>query len=348
MIKRGTVIGDASPILKTCTAFNLKCPVQDTVIFALEHRMEDEACNKIAFEYGRYLSASALSLPKGEFALYSDFYESAIETGIAVKSLDGQEIYESVGAYAESLDADSEDAVDAKRYLDLACKYLHEVFVEAGIKDMPSVTELQEMCFTGENYSEVQQKLHEIFSGVQEQGQFNKLMHEAMSGFHQAYMEEFCEEYDFEESGALLDYHVYQAMPFGLAPEVTVAKVYTNFLPILLASGVRLDQSSFFAYRLECGRKMLRQFAGSKMEDNPIEAMTAALSDKLEKLAPYLPAFAVKRIKESGAYERMAQAFVRNIWFAVPIETIEADALESLFSALFSVLDGIDDEFDGD
>lgn len=346
MVRKGTVIGNASPILKTCVAFNLKSVVQDTVVFAFEHRLPPAACDQIAFEYGQFVAASALNLPQGKFALHSDFYESAFETGIVVKSADGLETYESVGAYAESIDIDTEDALDAKHYLDLACKFLAEVFSEAGFEDMPSETELQQMCLSGENYAETQKKLHDIFSSAQEQGQFDKLMYEAMAGFHQAYMEEFCEEYDYEESGELIDYHVYQSMPFGIAPEVTVAKVYTDFLPILLASGIRLDQASFFAYRLDCGRKMLRQFAGTKMENNPVEALAEALSEKLEKLVPYLPVFAVKRAKEKEACVRMAEAFVRDVWFAVMIEVVSADVFEEFLSDLCEALTEIGDGFD--
>ena len=339
MIKKGTVIGNASPILKTCTAFNLKNLVQDTVVLAFEHRMDNAACSKIVFEYGQYVAASALSLPKGEFALHSDFYESAFDTGIVVKGVDGFEEYESIGVYADSIDIDTEDAVDAKHYLDLACKFLSEVFAEGGFKDMPTEAELQQMCFSGENYTEMQQKLHEILGSAQEQGKINELLYEAMAGFHQAYMEEFCEEYDFEESGELIGYYVYQTMPFGVAPEITIAKVYTNFLPILLASGIRLDQASFFAYRLERGRKMLRQFAGSEIEISPIEAIAKALSQKLEKLTPYLPTFAVRRIEGSETYySRMAESLARDVWFSVPVEVMDSDELEDLLSALCMAL----------
>ena len=346
MVKKGTINGNASPILKTCVAFNLECLVKDTVVLAFEHRLSAADCDKIAFEYGQFVAASALSLPQGKFVLHSDFYESAIDTGIVIEGADSYEIYESVGAYAESIDVDTEDVINARHYLDLASKFLSEVFAEAGFKDMPSEAELQQMCVSGENYAEMQKKLHDIFGSAQEQGQFNKLMYQAMAGFHQAYMEEFCEGYDFGESGELVDYHIYQSMPFGVVPEVTVAKVYTNFLPILLASGVRLDQASLFAYRLDCGRKMLRQFAGSDMENDPIEALDEALSEKIEKLVPYIPAFAIRNVKESGACRRMAEAFVRDIWFSVPVEVVESDEIEEFLSALCMALGGMEDDFD--
>ena len=345
MIRRGTVSGNASPILKTFVAFNMKELPASATVLAFEHRFPSAVCDTFAFEYGQLVSASALNLPKGKFALHSAFYESPTIDQIVDKK-DETVAYESIGALAESINLGSEVALEAEHYLNLACKCLVEAFSKS-FKDMPSEAALSAMCVTGENYAETQLKLYEILGSAQEQGEFNELMFNAMSKFHEAYTQEFCVKENAPVVDDLIEYHFYEAMPLGIAPESTVAKVYGTFLPILLASGIGLDQASFFNYRLSRGRKILRKFTkGMPIDDRPIEVLIEAFQDKIETLVPYMPDYSVQQIKENGTLRLLARAIVQDTWYAVPHAYVDSEEIDDLLSALCLAISAMQDDLD--
>lgn len=325
MQKRGTRIGDASPIRKSYIAFHLAKVMNDIVVRAMEERLDPGIANGIMFQFGKYLSESTMALPERKFALSEGFY--ATEPIVATIGEMSNE-YDSIGTYAESIYKDEDDACDSKTELKSICYCLAKAFADNGIEGAPSKDELLTVCLDDADNPIIQRSLTRAFSQSIEKSVFDKVLFDAMSAYHVDYTGRFLKWYGDDIAEEQYLDRIYEMLPFSMAPASTVASVYEAFLPILLYADIRPINQTFCTYRIECGRQTLRQFTDGAMitaSEESWETLDKYLGERAEKLVPYLPKSMLKFAKEKPNSSTIAFATLGNLYLVKPSDGFNGD-----------------------
>lgn len=308
-----TKMGNASAIRKSFMAFKTAFVTNPFVVMSFEGKIDPDACNSMAMQFGRYLSTSAMCLPQGVFNLSDAFYET---DSITVRVGKDFRSYVSVGAYADSLNCGDEDYLNSERWLGVIAELFSEAFLNENIP-FPSKADLERMFVVGDNYTETQKGLQRGFSAAKEMDRLEDILLDVMSEYHKKFAkfaaEELIKDGSKNDAEAPIN-RIYSMLPFEIVSHVSVGSIYDGILPIILASNVSVDQDKLFHKRIERGRAFLEEFAGKELDEgDALGVLAKAIAAKSKDLQPLMPGYLVDCLRDEGVCAQLAQVLCLTI-----------------------------------
>ena len=308
-----TKMGNASAIRKSFMAFKTAFVTNPFVVMSFEGKIDPDACNSMAMQFGKYLSTSAMCLPQGVFNLSDDFYET---DSITVRAGKNFQSYASVGTYADSLNCGDEDYLESERWLGTIAELFCDAFLNENIP-FPSKADLERMFVVGDNYVETQKGLQRGFAAAKEMNRLEDILLDVMSEYHMKFVDFAAEE--LVNNGSQNDAEapinrIYSMLPFEIVSHVSVGAIYDGILPIILASNVSVDQDKLFHKRIERGRVFLEEFARKELDEGEaLGVLTRAISAKSKDLQPLMPGYLVDWLRDEGVCAQLAQVLCLTI-----------------------------------
>jgi hypothetical protein len=319
-------MGDASPIRKAFVAFRTALVTNPIVVMSFERRVDPDACDVLVKEFGKYLSVSIVALPHGEFNLSDAFYETGT---ITVKvSEDSYRSYDSIGAYADSLDVGEWDYLDSSHWLSVLAELFCSSFTDENIP-FPAKEELERMFLTGDNYAEMQKALRMAFLAAQEMDKLEDILLDIMGDYHEKFVEYSAKK--LVEDGPEKDAEpevkrIYSMLPFEIVSHVSVGCVLDSLLPIILASGASIDMEKLFCERIERGRVFLKEFVGADFdEEESVSALAKAIKEKSKELQPLLPEYLADELNDTISCVKLASYLNFAALSDIPLEACASE-----------------------
>ena len=332
MVKRGTVIGNASPIRKAFLAFRLGGVFNDAVVLALEGRTSQKATDVFALELGKHVSESVSSLPQGEFKLSEGFYKP----DMIMAKLNGEMMsFDSVGTYADCINDGDIDVYDSVKQLTVLASCFYDNFSAAGIS-MPSKGALTSMFITGEGYEETRKQLTEGFMRADDQKKLTELLFDVLMDYHGRNAKRAGEIWEDKiiESGNILG-RLYNLLPFCVVDEQTVGILMNSIYPVILASGVSVGLQSLLEYRLKRGRSYLATVSGIDPEEEmPVAQLATFLADNPKALLFNAPESFIDCLTSEDCLlsaGMFAGLLVSNVWEAEKVSMFPEEFLDELY-----------------
>ena len=331
VIKRGTAIGNASPIRKSFVAFQLAKVVCGPMVCAFEKRLPAKLGNQLSFQLGQFMSKSIFALPQGKFDLADEFYEFPIVAKLNEEFLD----FDSVGTYADYLNDGDEDAVESIEWLTCLAEIIEKRFIEV---ELPSLcAPVMAAAFTtGEGYDAVFKEMAKSLRKAEKEQKLIGLVYDIMSDYHDLYVESFGELYgDKIQSEGSVTERIYEMLPLCLTDEAVFASVINAVYPVFMATGVRIDLEKLCECRIARGRVFLTKSAVLESDELISESLAVKINESPEKLQPMLPPVLQQFLRDHFAScKTLADFLVDNIWIAGEICTLPYGLLDIMMQIL--------------